>query len=125
MRIVTNGIVHDEMDRGASIAAECGKARSTHWPTFEHHFAIKFPRRCAYCGRIDGVQLHHISPFHLHPELELDENNVIWLCENAPEDHHLHIGHLGNFRTSFNPNVREDCKKHLAEINARPMKDLR
>lgn len=72
---------------------------------------------CAYCGSTLNVQVHHIKPFHLNPELELDPNNLITLCENPESDHHLHIGHAGNFK-SENPNVVEDCKKHRDEMQA-------
>lgn len=91
------------------------KDRSSKWPTFRKHVLEKHPF-CAYCGGTEKLQVHHIAPFHLHPELELDETNVIVLCEKPETDHHLHIGHLGNFRSEGNPNVVEDCKKNEVKL---------
>jgi len=96
-------------DHGAEEAARLGKTRSEHWPAVEHAFRQAHPR-CAACA--DGapevaVQVHHINPFHYvthvgRPDLELDPRNLIGLCEDEQgrpaQDHHLLIGHLGNFK---------------------------
>ncbi len=66
---------------------------------------------CAVCGIRQGLQVHHIKPVHLHPQLELDPNNLITLCEVKGRDHHLLIGHLDEWE-SFNVNVLEDAKRH-------------
>lgn len=52
---------------------------------------------------------HHIIPFHLAPDLELDESNLLPLCEAGKYgiNCHLLIGHVGNFRRA-NPNVFAD-----------------
>ena len=42
-------------------------------------------------------------------ELELDERNLITLCE-AGENHHFVVGHLGDWR-SYNPEVRGDAAR--------------
>lgn len=64
---------------------------------------------CAVCEGNKDLNVHHIHPFHLHPELELDQNNLITLCESTKHgiNCHLLIGHLGNFR-NINPHVLED-----------------
>jgi hypothetical protein len=49
------------------------------------------------------------------PGGEYDENNLIALCERHPENHHLNIGHDGNFKHE-NPNVFEDCKANEAKL---------
>jgi len=81
-------------------------ARSPHWETIRRHH-IKNNPDCAACGNLDNVQVHHIRPFHLFPELELEPSNFITLCENDPdgkntviENHHLHLGHNGNFHNN-------------------------
>jgi 5-methylcytosine-specific restriction endonuclease McrA len=56
-----------------------GKLRSPKWPKFRKQFLKG--KACAACGKTDKLQLHHIHPFHLFPERELDETNVIPLCE--------------------------------------------
>lgn len=81
--------------------------RSPRWPRTRliHLAAEPF---CKFCGHTNDLEVHHISPFHLHPELELDQTNLITLCEAVPQECHLHIGHLGNWK-NFNPNVREQA----------------
>jgi len=50
--------------------------------------------------------VHHLFPFHYcvilgRPDLELDERNLITLCEDrASPNHHLLIGHLGSFQSA-------------------------
>jgi 5-methylcytosine-specific restriction endonuclease McrA len=69
---------------------------------------------CGYKGK--NLQVHHIKPFHLHPHLELDPQNLITLCE-----HHLLLGHLDAW-DSYNERIREDAKhfyrKSAAQIRA-------
>ena len=70
---------------------------------------------CAACGyRGQGLQVHHIKPFHLHPTLELDPRNLITLCEVKGRDHHLLLGHLDEWE-SYNVNVRRDVKHYYGK----------
>ena len=50
--------------------------RSNHWPTVRKHWLEIHPS-CAACGGLDHTQVHHIQPFHLNPELELEPTNFI------------------------------------------------
>ena len=86
--------------------------RSSHWETVRKKHLKSFPT-CAACGCSDDLQVHHIKPFHLDPELELEESNLITLCESQ-DNHkcHLNIGHLGNFKNE-NPNVVKDAEEAL------------
>lgn len=81
--------------------------RSGKWGALEKKFLSEHPA-CEVCGSKSHLQIHHKKPFHIHPELELDENNLITLCMNAHECH-LKIGHGGSFR-SYNANIEEDVK---------------
>lgn len=83
-----------------------GHARSAHWPVVEKAHLAKEPF-CRYCGGQSKLQVHHVKPFHLHPEDELNPANLITLCEDSKDgvECHLHIGHLGNWKL-FNPQVR-------------------
>lgn len=85
-----------------------GSKRSDQWPLVRAKHLKKQPR-CALCGGNDKLQVHHMQPFHLHPELELDPRNLITLCESKKHgvNCHLLFGHLGNF-TLFNPTVIKD-----------------
>ena len=94
------------------------KARSGHWAALRKEHLKKEPC-CQWCGGTYKLQVHHIRPFHLHPELELDPDNLITLCQVPETDHHLDIGHNGNFVTGYNLNVRRDCDKHEKELRAK------
>jgi hypothetical protein len=108
-----------KIDHGKEEAARHGYARSEHWPTVERAFREAHPH-CAACADAApevAVQVHHINPFHYvvhvgRPDLELDPRNLIGLCEDEEgrpaQDHHLLIGHLGNFKEG-NLLVAEDA----------------
>jgi hypothetical protein len=81
-----------------------GKARSGKWTTVEKHFLEK-NGKCEICASVNHLQVHHVKPFHLYPELELDENNLITLCMDA-RGCHIRIGHGSSFRC-YNPKLRE------------------
>lgn len=84
-----------------------GKKRSSGWPAKRKAWLKKYPR-CALCGGKEKITVHHIRPFHLHPELELDDTNFITLCEGKKVVNcHLVFGHFGNFRTKYNAVVKE------------------
>lgn len=99
-----------------AIALEFGIRRSSDWNRVQKLHLLKQPF-CQCCGVLakGEMQVHHKFPFHLcvalgRDDLELDERNLITLCEdNGSPNHHLLIGHLGNFE-SYNPNVDKDIK---------------
>jgi len=97
-----------------------GNKRSTHWPTIRKEHLEKNPL-CAVCGGKEHLEVHHIRPFHLHPNLELDPSNLITLCESKSNgvNCHLLFGHLGNFK-SFNVEVQKDSKEWIKKITDRP-----
>jgi hypothetical protein len=82
--------------------------RSPHWSTTRKHHLEK-NGECALCGNTKKLNVHHIKPFHVHPELELEPSNLITLCEDRSNGVYCHLffGHLGNYK-SINPNVLED-----------------
>ncbi len=129
--------------------------RGKHWARVEYAFkyggVVKFEdghtttylphEACAYCGFIPKPelgekpnQIHHVAQFSKMTIKqrdsdvkggEYDPDNLITLCERHPDNHHLNIGHVGNFKNE-NPNVREVCKAHEAELRAKgewPIKD--
>jgi 5-methylcytosine-specific restriction protein A len=83
--------------------------RSSKWPTIRKHFLLSNPK-CAVCEGVDKINVHHIKPFHSHPELELELSNLITLCESTKGgvNCHLWFGHLGNYK-DINPNVIADA----------------
>lgn len=72
--------------------------------------------RCALCGGTTGLIVHHIQPFHLYPELELESTNLVTLCEGSTKslNCHLWFGHLGNFQL-WNPRVTKDIRDWRAK----------
>ena len=88
------------------------KTRSPKWQGVRDSFMEKHPR-CAACDSSERLQCHHVKPFHLHPELELEESNLISLCM-SPDECHLIFGHSGNFEC-FNPHVREQAARAKAD----------
>lgn len=93
------------------IRGKPAKLRSKEWHHAEKEHLAKEPD-CQWCGATTRLQVHHIRPFHLAPELELDPGNLITLCEEGGYlNCHLIHGHLGSFQ-SFNLRIREQCEIH-------------
>lgn len=80
--------------------------RSGKWPARRRKYLALHPH-CAACGSSEDVEPHHIRPFHLHPDLELDADNLVSLCEK--HGCHLAFGHNYDWH-AFNPHVEEDCR---------------
>lgn len=98
------------IDHGAAVARQHGHQRSPQWPRVEKEHLLHEPA-CVACGhKGKGLQVHHIKPFHLHPQLELDSQNLITLCEIKGRDHHLLLGHLDEWE-SHNVHVRDDVRR--------------
>lgn len=99
-----------------------GGQRSGKWPQFKKEFAKTHPKECAVCGN-KKCQLHHKQSFATHPELELKESNVCWLCEGIGTlQHHRGLGHLGSF-TSLNLDIDNDIKIWKEKFDTRPKWD--
>lgn len=104
--------------------AKLGEKRSGQWPRVRKEHLEKFPT-CAVCGSKDNLECHHVRPFHLHPELELEPTNLITLCESKSLgglNCHLIWGHLSNFR-SWNENVVKDAAEWLKKFTNRPTEE--
>lgn len=61
--------------------------------------------RCAWCGRSEHLDVHHIEPVSVAPQLAADERNMIMLCRKPPC--HQVIGHDGDYARRYVANVRE------------------
>jgi 5-methylcytosine-specific restriction protein A len=105
------------MNRFVTVATDFLKGkplrlRSPKWGAVRKDW-LAIHKHCAACGSSEKLQVHHKKPFHLYPELELDYENLITLCEDPKgSECHLQIGHLGNWK-SFNPNVETDAREIL------------
>jgi hypothetical protein len=67
--------------------------------------------QCEVCGRERTLEAHHIVPFHVAPDLELDEANLVALCRRC----HLLIGHCGGW-ARVNPSVRSDVAQWRVKV---------
>lgn len=95
-----------------SVASALGVQRSEKWDDVRRaHLEINQPEydqtRCAVCQGTGQLQVHHIIPFHLchlvyRGDLELDERNLMTLCEVSELNHHLLLGHLEDWEI-YNP----------------------
>lgn len=83
------------------------RERSPHWPAVEKAH-LRIEPVCQACGTSNDLNVHHIKPYHLYPQFELDSNNLITLCMSENKCHIL-LGHGNDFK-EYNPNVVEDVK---------------
>ena len=90
-----------------------GSRRSPDWRDFRNEHVKDY---CEFCLKDNlPLEVHHIQPFHLFPELELDPDNVVTGCRPC----HLKFFNLGSFR-SYNIDVKEDIEKMSTKIKQRP-----
>lgn len=84
--------------------------RSSKWSKVRKEFLEQNPA-CAICGGDKKLEVHHIVPFNEDPSKELDNTNLITLCESKKYGVtcHLFFGHLGKY-TRCNPDIAEDAK---------------
>jgi hypothetical protein len=87
--------------KGAKRASGWRKVRKQH---------LKNHPRCYVCGSKKKIEVHHIVPFHVAPDLELEPDNMMTLCERKKYgiNCHLLIGHFGNYQR-VNTNCRTDA----------------
>lgn len=98
--------VHVTMTVEMAIAA----GRSSRWPRVRREFLSEHPV-CACCGGKKLLNVHHVKPFHINPELELDPSNLITLCEGSNGlNCHLWVGHAGDWK-AWNILVRADAEQ--------------
>jgi hypothetical protein len=89
-----------------------GEPRSSEWSAVRAAHVKRHPA-CLACGSVEQLNVHHIEPFHMRPDLELDPSNLVTLCR----EHHFRIGHDpdGPWKPQkpswikSNPNVRQDA----------------
>ena len=94
--------------------------RSPKWIKVRSRHLQKHPQ-CEVCGGTKKLNVHHIKPYNHYPQLELEPENLVTLCEAKLKgvNCHLWFGHLGNYK-KINCNVLDDCtlwKLKLHSIN--------
>ena len=95
------------------LAAAGGVPRSPKWPAVRAAH-LKANPTCAACGGRDALEVHHIEPFHVRPERELDPRNLLTLCGDPC---HLVHGHLMSW-LRWSPTVVEDVRAYRLRMEA-------
>ena len=85
------------------IIAHANLARSDKWPAARRYHLMS-DSWCRKCGSKKDLQVHHIIPFEINPKLELNQNNLLTLCETIGVQCHLKHGHLGYWH-QYNPDI--------------------
>jgi len=88
--------------------------RSPKWPEARAAFLFAHPT-CAACGAKAALNVHHLKPYHLFPELELDPTNFLTLCESPSHNCHLMFGHTLNW-TLYNADAAADAAHFLSQM---------
>lgn len=88
-------------------------ARSPKWDGVRRKHLLAQPS-CQACGNTKNLSVHHIEPFHLRPDRELDFSNLLTLCEDGPNCH-LTFGHLRDWK-QYNPQVVSDAALYLSRL---------
>lgn len=88
-----------------------GARRSDRWLEVRAEHIERQPT-CLVCGGSTKLQVHHLVPFHVAPDKELEPDNLVTLCERKKYglNCHLLIGHLGNYRR-----INASCLSDIAE----------
>jgi 5-methylcytosine-specific restriction protein A len=96
-----------------------GTGRSWFWRFARDNHLLEYPL-CAVCGGTKKVVVHHIVPFHIAPDLELDPTNLITLCQGSRKSLNCHLlfGHLGNFK-KVNPSCVSDSAQWAIKLGWR------
>jgi 5-methylcytosine-specific restriction endonuclease McrA len=81
-----------------------GTKRAGGWHTLQKK-VIANVGKCEACPSKKKLEVHHVLPFHLNPERELDVTNLIVLCRRC----HQFLGHLDDWK-AYNPFVRKDAE---------------
>lgn len=86
--------------------------RSPHWDEVRNEVVADHPY-CAASGMKTGLEVHHIMPYHLRPDLELRKDNLAVLAR----PYHFLLGHFCNWQ-KFNANVVKDAAHWLGLVRA-------
>ena len=97
------------------------KGRSSYgwgWRKLRNEYIRENPY-CEICGYYNlSNDVHHIIPRSVDPSKTLDKDNLMTLCRRY--NCHLRFGHFGNYRSYYNPNVKdlEDTGKKMIKMES-------
>lgn len=64
---------------------------SQQWKNKRAEILLRDHRQCKICGNNHALQVHHIYPLDCSPELRVENNNLITLCECCHHDVHNQV----------------------------------
>ena len=107
--LALHGCLRDKVDyaptttmRMVATTADAGYVTALHdaqWRRTRNHF-IRIQDDCQMCGADKQLQVHHVRPWHLYPELRYEHSNLITLCQPC----HFRFGHGRNWQ-AYNPDI--------------------
>lgn len=74
------------------------------WRQTRNEF-IRWEPICQMCARDKNLQVHHILPWHLRPDLRYEHQNLVTLCADC----HLRFGHYNNWK-DYNIEILALCQ---------------
>ena len=95
------------------LVAAGGVRRSSKWPGVRAAH-LKARPACEACGKREALEVHHIQPFNLRPDLELDPTNLMTLCGDPC---HIVHGHLMGW-ARYNPTARTDVRLYRTNLES-------
>jgi 5-methylcytosine-specific restriction endonuclease McrA len=84
-----------------NLRAPDGASRNFSWQRCRKRFLKKVGKVCVCCSSKKQIEVHHVLPRHIRPDLAVDMTNLIALCKGC----HLRIGHLGSYFT-YNATIK-------------------
>ena len=106
----------DPLSTISSLVTILKRIRSPKWESVrENH--IRKNGFCIACLGKNLLEVHHLLPFHLFPERELDPANLMTLCTDGPGGMNCHLvfGHGGDWK-KYQISPREFCIKFYNEF---------
>jgi 5-methylcytosine-specific restriction enzyme A len=93
----------------SSMSVVTAKRRSSKWRSVREQHLKEHPR-CEACGDDKNLEVHHLKPYHLFPELELEKSNLMTLCCHGIGGMNCHLvyGHCGAW-VAYNPDPVTAC----------------
>lgn len=88
--------------------------RNPGWESFRREI-IKGQPACEASGVAWELEVHHLLPVHLRPDLEMVRDNCMVLTRTL----HFWLGHYGNW-ASYNPRARKEAATFLKRVLHRP-----
>lgn len=85
--IVVNGDIIIE-DKGGNIKKDVQKIRNTPGMSSWKHKVKERDKVCQCCGGSDHLEVHHVNPLAIYPDLGTDINNGMVLCQTCHRDYH-------------------------------------